>query len=278
MTITVLRDGRYAGSGSKQTTINYSGTSTIMQVQQTFDWDSQNNKWVGDWAHSALIENLVIDGLNYSGTTGILLENVVNCFIRNLTIRNCDVGIHLRNTDIHSTGGLWTEFNRIEHVRMSNVKQGILFSTTTGGGDSFGFTKIDDVGIELKNDSSAVGIQIGDGTSLVKPYSSFIKANVWIQSAGGTGMKLNNAELRYGLINFAVQGPSNGIGVDLQSNPTRDRAIWYNQFSTFTGSPPNDTVDKKGFLLATGGISYTPPDDRRILPNNALTDILTKSW
>jgi hypothetical protein len=140
------------------------------------------------------------------------------------------------------------------------LKQGILFSTTTGGGDSFGFTKIDDVGIVLKNDSSAVGIQIGDGTSLVKPYSSFIKANVWIQSAGGTGMKLNNAELRYGLINFAVQGPSNGNGVDITGNA--DDCISGSQFSHF--------------FLACGELASS----NCIIPSNPppSRDVLVKSY
>lgn len=255
-TIIVPRDGRYVGSGSKQTTINYDGASTIMQVQESFD------DGAGDWTKSALIENLIIDGLNYSNTTGIYLENVYKCFIRNLTIKNCDVGIHLRNT-----GGKWTEFNRIEHVRMSNVKTGIKFSTNGEHyqglpGDSTGFTKIDDVGIALKNDANSVGILIGDGNSLkIKPYSSYIKANVWMQSAGGAGMELDSGELQFGLINFAVSGPSNGYGIK-----GTNAVIANNQ--PFRKS---DGTLSKGVFLTCAGIS-------NYVDGVSTSDIDIKAW
>lgn len=262
-TITVLRDERYAGSGSKQTTVNYDGDSTIMQVQESFDWNSEEEKWEGYWIESAVIENLIIDGLNYSNTTGIYLENVYNCFIRNLTIKNCDVGIHLRNT-----GGKWTEFNRIEHVRMSNVKTGIKFSTNGEQyeglpGDSTGFTKIDDVGIALKDDANAVGIQIGDGNQLkIKPYSSYIKANVWMQSSGGTGMKLDNGELQYGLISLAVEGPSSGYGIK-----GTNAVIANNQ--QFLKS--NGFTLSKGVFLTCAGIS-------NYVDGVSTSDIDIKAW
>ncbi len=270
VSLLVAADGRICGTGSKQTVWGYGNVKTLVAVQSNFY----------DFNKTAVIENLIIDGGGYSGTTGILLENVYNCCIRNLTIRNCDVGIHLK-----ISGGKWTEFNRIEHVRMSNVKQGILFSTTGERnledpylpGDSFGFTKIDDVGISLKNVSDAIGIQIGNGVGSfnVKPYSSSIKANVWIDTAGGTGLKVMNGELQYGLMSLAVQGPLNGIGIDLRDNGEINKSIYHNQFSGFDG---DDNVIKRGFMLTTAGINYSPPDDRRILPNNAVTDILTKSY
>lgn len=253
MTIIVSRDERYLGSGSKETTVSYTGTSTVLQVQQSFDWDSSLNKWVGDWSHSALIENLVIDGLNQPGTTGILLENVVHCYIRNLTIKNCDVGIRLHNNDKNTGKALWTEVNHIEHVRMSNVKTGILFSRTQNGGDSFAFTKIDDVDISLKNDANAVGIQVGDGTNLVKPYSSSIKATVKLQSAGGTGLKVINGELKYGLNNLAVKGSGAGKAVDLTN--AGNELVYKNQ----------------SFFLHNGGAQYSVYN-----PNNYINDIAVR--
>ncbi len=221
---------------------------------------------------SALIENLIIDGKDY-GVTGIKLENSYNTWIRNVTIKNCQVGVH-----IHLKYGAWSEFNHLEHVRMENVKRGIVFTTEGPNpsdpidypGDSAGFTAIDDVGIVLANDADAVGIQIGgvepgsylepnyDVTStVIKPYCSHIRANIWMQSAGGTGLKILNGKLQNSLINLAVQGPSNGngTGIDIQNA----YSIYHNQFSTFDET---DAVISKGFLLATGGISV----NKRVVP------------
>ena len=81
--------------------------------------------------------------------------------ICNVTICNCDVGIHVRDFE-----GLWSECNTLKHIRMENVKKGIVF-TTTGyysdlcPGNSAAFTTIEDVDIGLANDIDAVGIQIG---------------------------------------------------------------------------------------------------------------------
>jgi hypothetical protein len=250
-TIKVPKDGRLAGSGSKQTTIT-SGANTIIRVNET----------EGEWGKTAVIENLVIDGQNQA-TTGILLRDVYNCWIRNVTIKNCDVGI---NIDI-SSNDTSSEYNNIEHVRIINVRQGILF--TNGGindaqgnaqGYSAAFTNIDDVGIELNSGyGNAVGIQIGEDNptanrSILKPYSSFIKANVWLHTDGQEGMRINKAEIKDSLVNLEVEGPANGIGVHL-TGAAADRAVYYNQFSTITGYIPNEQVVKRGFLLTTGGIS-----------------------
>jgi len=273
-TLIVDRDDRLYGVGSKKYRVYAASSSAnpVVKFQETWDYQT----YTAYYDKSATIENLIIDGEN-RGVTGIKLENVVGCQIRNITIKNCNVGVEIGNLY-----GAWSELTRLVHIRMENVNKGILFTSNGPGpegfpGDSAGFTVIDDVGIALANNDSAVGIQIGndDGTYLIKPYSSRIKANVWMGSAGGTGLKIINGELKYGLINLAVQGPSNGIGVDLQEDPIKNKVIYYNQFSTFDGS---DNVTKSGFLLATNGISYTPPNDRRILPNNAITDILKKSW
>jgi hypothetical protein len=245
------------------------------------------------FAKSAVIENLIIDGQNL-GVTGILLQNAVQCQIRNVTIKNCEVGIHLR-----SYFGLWSEVNFLKHIRMENVTKGIVFTTTGpytdpvtgagGPGDSAGFTTIDDVGISLANRPDAVGIQIGgiqttndpNGrddvlTTTIKPYSSRIKANVWMGNQGGTGLKIINGELLFAQAHLTVTGPPNGVGIDIQNHPItntqQDRVVWYNQFSKFTGPPGNDTATQKGFMLTTSGIN-TP-----INPPNILTDIQTKTF
>jgi hypothetical protein len=172
----------------------------------------------------------------------------------NLTIKNCDVGIKLQ-----LTYGAWSEFNRIEHIRMENVNTGILFTTSGPNpdnpddfpGNSAGFTHIDDVGIKLNNTSTAVGVQIGDDINqnrTIDPYSAFIRANVWLQSAGGKGLQIKNGTLQYGLINLSVQGPSNGsgIGIDIQSAA----AITANnqQFKL------SDGTFMPGIYLACGGV------------------------
>lgn len=263
-----------------------SAANPIVNVQSNWLYSDPFSK-------SPVIENLVIDGQN-QGVTGILLQNVVGGQIRNVTIKNCAVGIHLR-----SYYGLWSECNCLKHIRMENVTKGIVFTTTgpytywdsdqgkfiTNPGDSAGFTTIDDVGIKLANTSDAIGIQIGGiqisndpykndvTTTVIKPYSSRIKANIWMDSAGGTGIKIINGEIKFAQSNISIQGPSNGIGVDLRDATTQDRAIWYNQFSKFTGTPPNDFIynNQRGFMLATAGISNP------ILPSGAITDILLKS-
>ena len=214
---------------------------------------------------SAVIENLVIDGGEFGSSrnvTGILLENVAHCLVRNVTIRNCEVGIHIR-----SYKGLWSECNTLKHIRMENVKKGIVF-TTTGPcehpkypndplkklpGNSAAFTTIEDVDITLANYSDAVGIQIG-GTQIVNnptpsdndsdttvqvsytdltttdrcpalivPYSSHIRAIVRLGSNGGCGLKVINGFLHYAQAHLTVIGHSNGSGVGMDLQEAYNR-------------------------------------------------------
>jgi hypothetical protein len=139
----IQRDERLAGEGSKQTTIPWNATraDVIVQVESNFQ----------NWASSAVIENLVIDGQNHSFVTGILLEDVYNCSIRNVTIKNCDVGITVK-----AKSGKWCESNSFSHIRMENVGKGIQFVSDDSNA-SFSYTKISDVGIELSNSSTSAG-------------------------------------------------------------------------------------------------------------------------
>jgi hypothetical protein len=203
----------------------------------------------GNFGESALIENLIIDGGNNVGTVGILLQNVYNCCIRNITIKNCEVGIKIENTSSY-----WSHANRLEHIRMINVKTGILFNGTSTGKD-FSFTTIDDVGMSLKdNDSDAVGIKVGSPYGNI--YNGFIKATVWLGSSNGTGMTVNG-EVKLSLVNLEVEEPAleggglrDGVGVKIV---TQDSFVSENQ----------------NFLLTTGGIK-TPPFD--LLVNNTVVN------
>jgi len=296
---------------------------SVVKVEDT--WFPSLNAYV----ESAVVENLVIDGAG-KGVTGILLENVCKCQIRNITIRNCDVGIHIRNKK-----GLWSEGNCLKHIRMENVTKGIIF-TTSGRylnpnyptysdvevypGDSAGFTTIDDVGIGLADNASAVGIQVGgiktvndpDGLNdktdmftyidsngdnkelpnIIGPYSSRIRANVWLGASGGAGLKLINGNLSYGQSHLTVHNnynSPNAIGIDLQEfkkelySPTYNtkypngvyRPIWENQFSTYTGVYPNNSVFNGGFMLVTSNITSTNAV-RKPLNVNVETDVITK--
>lgn len=232
-TIVVPRNGRYSGDGSKQNTVTYTGASTIMQVEANVPGSY--------FSDNAVIENLIIDGQSQSGTVGILLQNVYNCTIRNLTILNCDVGIKIENTNSY-----WSQANRIEHIRMTNVKQGILFTGTSTGTD-FGFTIIEDVGIKLAdNYSSGVGIQIGVSEGpIVKPYNSFIKATVWLGNTGGYAMRIYG-EVKYSLAIVEVEPPSGnttGKGIDIQTN--QDYAVYNNQSFMLTHGSLSSIVNQQ---------------------------------
>lgn len=233
---------------------------------------------------SVVIENLVIDG-DGKGVTGIMLDNVVASMIRNITIKNCDVGIHLHNHD-----GYWSECNCLKNIYMENVKKGILF-TASGKhptepdpaypGDSAAFTTVDNVSIVLDNSSTSVGIQVGDdaGLKFIKPYSSRIRASVLLGSNGGTGLKVTNGELQFGQSHLTVtrQDSGSGTGIDISmaiSKLPSQGIIWRNQFSTFNSG--NGNLVSAGFMLVTSNIS-TP-----INPSNAVAngkaDVLLKSF
>jgi len=217
---------RLAGSvGSKQTVIT--GAGKIIQFYSNSTNNPQDPTYDSayvdpNYAHedkliyehrTAVVENLIVDGGGQVGTTGLFLRNLGGAFIRNITIRNCDVGIHL-----HNALGSWTEANCLQHIRMENVKTGILFSTDgyfsdAKPGDSFGHSYIDDISIELRNTSGAVGIQVGNGqygnggsgtkpppdNSIItaNPYFSFIKADIWFKVADSCGVKLVNGEIKH---------------------------------------------------------------------------------
>ncbi|MCL2642275.1 MAG: InlB B-repeat-containing protein [Candidatus Bathyarchaeota archaeon] len=177
---------RYAGSGSKETPLVYNGNSSaVLCVESNLH----------DLDGSAIIENLVIDGAN-TATTGILLQNVANCLIRNVTIKNCEVGIRVKLTGNNACS--WG--NRFEHLLLENVNTGILFEGTETSKD-YSYTIIDDVGIKLKNNSNNnVGVKI---EATAKLYSAFVKTNVWLNGSNGKGLEVNG-QLKLSLINLAV--------------------------------------------------------------------------
>jgi hypothetical protein len=182
---------------------------------------------------SAIIENLVIDGLGRPGTIGIDLTNVYNCLIRNVTIVNCDVGI-LVSID----GNSWAHGNRFEHVRMIGVIDGFQF-TGNQNGSYFGHTTIDDVGISTREERALEpsgrethGILINQ---FAKLYNSSIKATVWLKNTNGIGMSVLG-ELKLSIVNFEVEDQTeikNGKGIIVRGN----------------------ICDNQSFILTTGGIS-----------------------
>ena len=199
-TIVVPYNGRYAGAGSKQTIITFNGASTIMCVASNQPNDLDSN---------AVIENLIIDGSDSNGnfghnTTGILLENVCNCLIRNLTIRNCDVGIEVKITDNNKAFG-----NRFEHIRMINVKTGILFTGTSSNKD-FAYTTIDNVCTSLVGIQDSIGIKIASNANL---YNAFIKGTVWTSDAGHKCLEVSGA-LKYSLVNLEVENAGTGVKIN----------------------------------------------------------------
>jgi uncharacterized repeat protein (TIGR02543 family) len=215
-TIPVPFDGRCIGSESKKTKLSYyTGAPVILSVES----NAPDGVMPDKLDFSAVIENLVIDGsLNGNGvivanTVGILLDDVSNCLIRNVTIMNCEVGIRVKLTG--DKGG-FSCGNRFEHIRMVNVKTGILFEGVSGAKD-FSCTTIDDVGISLEDQiaSSDVGIKIGVNANL---FSSFIKANVWLAKSMGTGLEVNG-QIKGSLVNFAVEQNTgyNGCGMRINS-------------------------------------------------------------
>jgi len=255
-TINVAADGHYAGNGSKHDVISRSGM-VIFKVA--------SNVATGDFHKTAIIENLIIDGRDShgnisAGSVGILLQNVYNCIIRNVTILNCEVGIQIENT-----GSYASQSNRIEHVRMTNVNTGILFTASAGNPGDFGFTTIKDVGIKLSDTVSSnvgiqnVGIQIGkSGNPVAKLYSSFIKATVWLGKNGVNSGMIVCGELKYSLVMFIVECPDGNLvttgrlGVDI------------------TNSSPNAVFNNQSFML-----TY---DNKRIVSYNLSSghDIVTE--
>ncbi|MDR0461057.1 MAG: InlB B-repeat-containing protein [Nitrososphaerota archaeon] len=197
-TIVVPYNGCYVGNGSKQSVVAYNGASTIMQVVTNLP---------NDTGSSAVIENLIIDGLNLSNSaTGILLEDVCGCLVRNVTIMRCKVGIRVR---LSGGNGGFSRGNRFEHIRLIDVETGILFEGTSGAKD-FSYTSIEDVGISLAGNSSDVGIKVGTNSTNANLCSAFIKANIWLNGSNGAGL-IVNGQLKGSLVNLAVaeNTPSN---------------------------------------------------------------------
>ena len=200
-TIDLPADGLLRGTGSKIVTIQSSANPIIRVASNSSDFNK-----------NAAIENVVLMGTN-GNETAILLEDANNCQIRNISIRNVDVGIKLTaaTTSMPSS--------RMEHIRMGWVNKGIQFTKGTGVsiGD-FSFTHIDDVGISLKDTSSLTGIDIGQSCKLHAP---FIKANVW-STQPCNGMYING-EVKAGLINFNHEktvGHVGGNGISIGQNAT----------------------------------------------------------
>lgn len=198
-TKTVDYNDRLAGDGSKQTTYTFDGSSPIIKVTSNMSNKLDSN---------AVIENLIIDGNDYpnfgNNTTGILLENVCNCLIRNLTIRNCAVGIKVQITGDGKAFG-----NRFEHIRMINVKTGILFTGTSSNKD-FSYTTIDNVGISFDNVQNFIGIKIDTNANL---FNAFIKATVWTSNPNHIGLEVNGA-IKYSLVNLEVENSGTGVQIN----------------------------------------------------------------
>jgi hypothetical protein len=234
-------NGHCVGNGSKQDTITHDSNQPDHLNIVKVDSNLPNNL-----AGSAVIENLVIDGNNQPNTTGILLKNVYNCLIRNLTIKNCDVGIKVQITD-----GNWSHANRFEHIRMINVKTGILFEGTTNAKD-FSYTTIDDVRISLSGHMSDVGIKVGNPHANL--YNAFIQATVWIANSNGRGMEVNG-EIKYSLSNLTVE----------QSSGYTGHSVWISSGAIVS--------DNQSFLLtALGfGIGYKLTNNNIFHSNDIIT-------
>lgn len=217
---------------------------------------------------SALIENLIIRG--NGSNIGILLDDVCSCQIKNVALENCSIGIKLSGTSY------WSEINHIEHVRMENVGRGIVFEDN--GGElqrSFNSTYIEDVGISLANASGGIGIEIGDAC---KPYSSSIKANIWMNN-DCIGVKLDGpssiedlTELRLGVFNLNVSnrniGNPQGKGVvlgNLGANYYVGRIESNNDFRD-----KDDNVVRNGFFISTSNLQYFSDNEYE-----QLQDVLT---
>ena len=191
----VTSDGLLTGEGSKQTTIT-SQADTIIRLTGNFSNPDKN----------ALIQNLVIYG--NGNNTAIKIEDACGTLIKNISIRNCDVGIKLT-----ATGTCYDEATKIEHVRMTWVNTGIQFLKGTGTG-SFNTTFIDDVGISLKDSPNLKGIEVGANCVV---YSSYINANVWsTQSCYGLWI---DGQINYSLVSFNHERTtgSGGTGVYISS-------------------------------------------------------------
>jgi hypothetical protein len=246
LVVTVAFNGRYAGAKSKLDPVEYTGDLNIMTVASNLP---------SNFAGSAVIENLIIDGKKMAGTTGIVLQNVYNCLIRNITIMDCEVGIRVKVTE-----GFLSHGNRFEHIRMINVKTGIVFEGTSSSMD-FSYTTIDDVRINLSGVPNAVGIKLGGDTSYANLYNAFIKAAVWLQDfahdgSSHKGLEVVKGALKFSLVNFEVEqhrpdpvplGYLSGYGVYINSGA----AVSSNQ----------------NFLLTTLGLDFSGNNsgsDRRI--------------
>jgi parallel beta-helix repeat protein len=248
-TVVVPSNGRYSGDGSKQDTISYSGSNVIMQI------DSNSS----DLNSNAIIENLIIDGQNQSNTIGVQLQNVANCIIRNLTIMNCETGIHLWITGSNSMRG-----NRFEHIRMKNVKYGIVFDGNTTDKD-FSYTTIDDVQISMWKSyyPDATGILVGtDATNTANLDNAFVKATVWLDNSEGKAMEVKG-RVKYGLVNLEVEQNF----LDKNANPPTLR----NGKGLQVDSGAYVT-DNQSFYLATGGIKGPNPE-YRLYGNGTTADI-----
>ena len=222
--IEISNFSRLTGYGSKNTVISSSGDKPIIIVNRP-DYNEEI-----DELESPLIENIILQG---NGTnTGILINGTCHCQIRNVSINNCNIGIHLKNST-----NRWTELTNITHVRISNVNKGIYFENTNGDQNSFAYTHIEDVGILLNNAANCIGIdlepkietQANKEYNNITTYSSFIKANIWLQYSDSIGVYLrkigtyetgNSSLGGMALVNLYVSklGSTGGTGLKVDFN------------------------------------------------------------
>ncbi|MCW4023440.1 MAG: DUF2341 domain-containing protein [Candidatus Bathyarchaeota archaeon] len=177
-------------------------------IVSTAKWDEQ--KWETDKTNGGiihignpstqtycpLIENLIIDGNNMPNQVGIVIENTRGAQIRNVTIKDCEVGILIKNG---SDDERYSEATNITNVTMINVKKGIVFNSKKEGSDnskSFAYTFIDAVDIKLKIDRpGAIGIELGgnDENSGIEDtlYGSLITGLIRLNSRDAVGIRVN---------------------------------------------------------------------------------------
>lgn len=252
-TVVVPYNGRYSGNGSKQETKSYQGSNVIVQL------DSNST----DLNSNGIIENLIIDGQSQADTIGIQLQNVANCIIRNVTIMNCNIGIHLWVTGSNSMRG-----NRFEHIRMKNVKYGIVFEGDTTNKD-FSYTTIDDVGISLLENvqsTDATGILVGTAAiDTANLDNAFIKATVWLNDTNGKGMEVKG-RVKYSLVNLEVEQDPISPYPNLVLRNGKGLQVDQGAYVT----------DNQSFYLATGGVKRLP-NEYRLYNNGTATEITNVS-
>lgn len=178
---------------------------------------------------------LTVDGQSNASTTGIVIDDQYGATLRDVTIKDCTIGLHIKDTTS------WSEGTDFDGIYVTGCATGIKFEKT-GGTGSFGYCNWGLVHID-NVPSSGKGVHWAAGSAFHHANVDELVVHVSAGATGAVALDIdgdfqNNVQLHGVLEGSGALGSRNGIEIDASAN-----VLGVTFFIYFAGTWTNEIVN-----------------------------------